>query len=78
MSLKRLFKDKYAGSSPENASVVRSLFDLFSCVQTAPGSKKNNKKKEEKIKIALSYPKIPNRTRVKEFISEKQKITEKK
>ena len=26
----RRFKDKYAGSSPENASVVRILFDLFS------------------------------------------------
>ena len=26
----RRFKDKYAGSSPENASVVRTLFDLFS------------------------------------------------
>ena len=23
------FKDKYAGSSPENASVFRTLFDLF-------------------------------------------------
>ena len=29
MPFKRLFKDKYAGSSPENASVVRTLFDLF-------------------------------------------------
>ena len=29
MLFKRLFKDKYAGSSPENASVVRTLFDLF-------------------------------------------------
>ena len=29
MPLKRRFKDKYAGSSPENASVVRTLFDLF-------------------------------------------------
>ena len=29
MSFKRLFQDKYAGSSPENASVVRTLFDLF-------------------------------------------------
>ena len=25
----RRFKDKYAGSSPENASVVRTLFDLL-------------------------------------------------
>ena len=30
MPFKRRFKDKYAGSSPENASVVRTLFDLFS------------------------------------------------
>ena len=29
MPFKRLFKDNYAGSSPENASVVRTLFDLF-------------------------------------------------
>ena len=29
MPCKRRFKDKYAGSSPENASVVRTLFDLF-------------------------------------------------
>ena len=29
MAFKRRFKDKYAGSSPENASVVRTLFDLF-------------------------------------------------
>ena len=29
MPFKSLFKDKYAGSSPENASVVRTLFDLF-------------------------------------------------
>ena len=29
MPFKRQFKDKYAGSSPENASVVRTLFDLF-------------------------------------------------
>ena len=29
MPFKRRFKDKYAGSSPENASVVRTLFDLF-------------------------------------------------
>ena len=31
MPFKRRFKDKYAGSSPENASVVRTLFDLFVC-----------------------------------------------
>ena len=31
MPFKRRFKDKYADSSPENASVVRTLFDLFSC-----------------------------------------------
>ena len=29
MPFKRLFRDKYAGSTPENASVVRTLFDLF-------------------------------------------------
>ena len=29
MPFKRRFKDKYAGSSPENASIVRTLFDLF-------------------------------------------------
>ena len=29
MPFKRRFKDKYAGRSPENASVVRTLFDLF-------------------------------------------------
>ena len=29
MLIQRRFKDKYAGSSPENASVVRTLFDLF-------------------------------------------------
>ena len=29
MPFKRRFKDKYADSSPENASVVRTLFDLF-------------------------------------------------
>ena len=29
MPFKRQFKDKYAGSSPENASVVRTLFDLL-------------------------------------------------
>ena len=29
MPFKRRLKDKYAGSSPENASVVRTLFDLF-------------------------------------------------
>ena len=29
MPFKRLFKVKYAGSSPENASVVRTLFNLF-------------------------------------------------
>ena len=29
MPFKRRFKDKYAGSSPENASVVLTLFDLF-------------------------------------------------
>ena len=29
MLFKRLFKDKYMGSSPENAFVVRTLFDLF-------------------------------------------------
>ena len=29
MPFKRRFKDKYAGSLPENASVVRTLFDLF-------------------------------------------------
>ena len=29
MPFKSRFKDKYAGSSPENASVVRTLFDLF-------------------------------------------------
>ena len=29
MPFKRRFKDKYAGSSPENASVVRTLFNLF-------------------------------------------------
>ena len=29
MPFKRRFKDKYAGSSPENASVVRTLFDLL-------------------------------------------------
>ena len=29
MPFKRLFKDKYAGSLPENASVVRILFDLL-------------------------------------------------
>ena len=28
-AIKRRFKDKYASSSPENASVVRTLFDLF-------------------------------------------------
>ena len=32
MPFKRRFRDKYAGSSPENASVVRTLFDLFVCV----------------------------------------------
>ena len=31
MPFKRRFKDKYAGSSPENASVVRTLFDLLLC-----------------------------------------------
>ena len=30
MPFRRRFKDKYAGSTPENASVVRTLFDLFS------------------------------------------------
>ena len=30
MPFKRRFKDKYAGSSPENASVVQTLFDFFS------------------------------------------------
>ena len=29
MPFKRRLKDKYAGSSPKNASVVRTLFDLF-------------------------------------------------
>ena len=29
MPFKRLFKDKHADSSPENASVVRTLFNLF-------------------------------------------------
>ena len=29
MPFKRRLKDKYAGSSPENVSVVRTLFDLF-------------------------------------------------
>ena len=29
MPFKRRFKDKYAGSSPENASFVRTLFDLL-------------------------------------------------
>ena len=29
MPFDRIFKDKYAGSLPENASVVRTLFDLF-------------------------------------------------
>ena len=29
MPFKRRFTNKYAGSSPENASVVRTLFDLF-------------------------------------------------
>ena len=29
MPFGRRFKDKYAGSSPENASVVRTLYDLF-------------------------------------------------
>ena len=33
MPLKRRFKDKYAGSSLENASVVLTLFDLFPCSQ---------------------------------------------
>ena len=35
MLFKRLFKDKYAGSPPENASVVRTLFSVslvFRCV----------------------------------------------
>ena len=29
MPFKRQFKDEYTGSSPENASVVQTLFDLF-------------------------------------------------
>ena len=29
MPFKRRFTDKYTGSLPENASVVRTLFDLF-------------------------------------------------
>ena len=29
MPFKGQFKDKYVGSLPENASVVRTLFDLF-------------------------------------------------
>ena len=29
MPFKRQFKDKYAGSLPENASVVRTLLHLF-------------------------------------------------
>ena len=32
MPFKRRFKDKYAGSLPEKASVVRTLFDLLTCV----------------------------------------------
>ena len=36
MPFKRRFKDKYAGSSPENASVVRTLFDLFFLFTTRP------------------------------------------
>ena len=38
MPLKIRFKDKYAGSSPENASVVRTLFDLFN-FESARGAK---------------------------------------
>ena len=36
MPFKRLFKDKYAGSSPENASVVRTLFELLLVVLFLP------------------------------------------
>ena len=36
MPFKRRFKDKYAGSSPENASVVRTLFDLLFFVLSCP------------------------------------------
>ena len=32
MPFDRQFKNKYAGRPPENASVVRTLFDLFRCV----------------------------------------------
>ena len=44
MPFKRLFKDKYAGSSPENASVVRTLFDLLGnyFVRIRPISRKFN------------------------------------
>ena len=35
MTFKRLFKDKYADNSPENASVVQTLFGLFEkCTET--------------------------------------------
>ena len=37
MAFKRQFKDKYAGSSPENASAVRTLFDLFFSIPKSKG-----------------------------------------
>ena len=43
MPFKRRFIDKYAGSSPENASVVRTLFDLFSLRKVGHGKEDNGK-----------------------------------
>ena len=40
MPFKRLFKDKYAGSLPENASAVRTLLDLFRGKRMICGNKK--------------------------------------
>ena len=64
MPLKWLFKDKYVGSSPENASVVRTLFDLFSHQgnnAAAENDVDNEKSVEEDFSNIqeMSYPTTP-------------------
>ena len=62
MPFKRLFKDKYAGSLPENASVVRTLFDLFFFVMTMSNIKfkqePESAMKSENLQVCRSVAKF--------------------
>ena len=67
MPFKSLVKDKYAGSPPENASVVRTLFDLFFYKKTVYKNIQAEIPEKMRTSVRIFQPQIMARKRILEY-----------